>query len=149
MQWFKAKGWARLLKWSLLSRYQFSLILVLPGDWIISSLSNTQETAYVISLNLSLCGVMRERWGIAGVKYDDDENRQQWYLVNHTFSGGFLWWSVVKNPPASAGGVDLIAGSGRCPWEGNGNPLQYSYMGNAMDRGACCSPWGHKESDTT
>ena len=41
--------------------------------------------------------------------------RQQWYLVNHTFSGGFLWWSVVKNPPASAGGVDLIAGSGRCP----------------------------------
>ena len=32
--------------------------------------------------------------------------------------------------------------------EGNGNPLQYSCLGNPMDRGAC-STWGHKESDTT
>lgn len=43
------------------------------------------------------------------------KNRQQWYLVNYTFSGGFLWGSVVKNPAANAGDVDLIAGSGRCP----------------------------------
>ena len=36
------------------------------------------------------------------------------------FPGG----SVVKNP-ANAGDVGLIAGSGRSPREGNGNPLQY------------------------
>ena len=32
---------------------------------------------------------------------------------------------MVKNPPADAGDVGLIAGSGRSPGEGNGNPLQY------------------------
>jgi len=30
----------------------------------------------------------------------------------------------------------LIPGSGRCPGEGNGNPLQYSCLGNLMDRRA-------------
>ena len=47
--------------------------------------------------------------------------------------------SVVKNPPANAGDtqdVGSIPGSGRSPGEGNGNPLQYSCLGNSMDRGA-------------
>ena len=48
------------------------------------------------------------------------------------FPGG----SVVKNPPANAGDVGLIPGSGRCPEEGNGNPLQYSCLENPKDRGA-------------
>ena len=46
---------------------------------------------------------------------------------------------VVKNPPANAGDardVGLIPGSGRSPGEGSGNPLQYSCLGNPMDRGA-------------
>ena len=47
---------------------------------------------------------------------------------------------VVKNPPANAGAVrdaGLIPGLGRSPGAGNGNPLQYSYLGrNPMDRGA-------------
>ena len=43
----------------------------------------------------------------------------------------------VKNPPASAGVTrDSIPGS-RSPGAGNGNPLQYSYLENSMDRGAC------------
>ena len=49
---------------------------------------------------------------------------------------GFPGGSVVKNPPANAGDVDLIPGSGRSPREGNGNPLQYSCLGNSMDREA-------------
>ena len=47
---------------------------------------------------------------------------------------------VIKNLPASAGDVKdtgSIPGSGRSPGEGNGNPLQYSCLGNPMDRGAC------------
>ena len=32
--------------------------------------------------------------------------------------------------------ASLIPGSGRYPEEGNGNPLQYSCLGNPMDRGA-------------
>ena len=44
--------------------------------------------------------------------------------------------SVAKNLPASAGDVGLIPGAGWSPGEGNGNPLQYSCLGNPMDRGA-------------
>ena len=44
--------------------------------------------------------------------------------------------SVVKNSPASAGDAGLIPELGRTPGEGNGNPLQYSCLGNPMDRGA-------------
>ena len=49
---------------------------------------------------------------------------------------GFPGSSVVKKPPASAGDVDSIPGSGRSHGEGNSNPLQYSCLGNPMDRGA-------------
>ena len=44
--------------------------------------------------------------------------------------------SVVKNLPANAGDVGLIPGSGRSLGEGNGNPLQYSCLGNLKDRRA-------------
>ena len=43
--------------------------------------------------------------------------------------------SVVKNLPTNAGDMDLIPGSGRSPGEENGNLLQYSCLGNPMDRG--------------
>ena len=44
---------------------------------------------------------------------------------------------MVKNLPAThAGDPGLIPGSGRSPGEGNGNLLQYSCLGNPMDRGA-------------
>ena len=44
--------------------------------------------------------------------------------------------SVVKNPPASEGVAGSIPGWGRSPGGGNGNPLQYSCLGNPVDRGA-------------
>ena len=49
---------------------------------------------------------------------------------------GFLGGLVVKNPPANAGDGGLINGWGISPGEENGNPLQYSFLGNPMDRGA-------------
>ena len=64
---------------------------------------------------------------------------------------GFPGGSAVKNPPAKAGDGGLIPGLGKPPGEGNGNPLQYSCLGNPMDRGA----WQitvhgiEQESDTT
>ena len=62
------------------------------------------------------------------------------------FHWGFLGGSVVKNLPASTRDVGSIPGSGRSFGEGNGNPLQYSCLGNPMDRGAWrgYSPWSHK-----
>ena len=47
----------------------------------------------------------------------------------------FLGGSVVKNPSANAGDVGLIPGLERSLGKGNGNPLQYSCLGNSMDRG--------------
>ena len=41
---------------------------------------------------------------------------------------------MVKNLPASAGDANSILGSERSPREGDGNPLQYSCLGNPMDR---------------
>ena len=43
---------------------------------------------------------------------------------------------MIKNPPANAGDMGSISGSARFPGEGNGNLLQYSCLGNPMDRGA-------------
>ena len=48
---------------------------------------------------------------------------------------GFPGSSVVKNLPANAGDRSSIPGTGRSP-EGNDNPLQYSCLGNSMDREA-------------
>ena len=39
---------------------------------------------------------------------------------------------MIKNPPANAGDAGSISGSGTSPGEGNGNPLQYSCLGNPM-----------------
>ena len=52
---------------------------------------------------------------------------------------GFPDGPVVKNSPTNAGdarGVSLIPGLGRCPRGGSRNQLQYSFLGNPMDRGA-------------
>ena len=54
---------------------------------------------------------------------------------------------MVKNLPANAGDtrdIGLIPGLGRSPAVGNGHPLQYSCLGNSMNRGAwwaTYSPW--------
>ena len=62
-------------------------------------------------------------------------------LLSRFFSekNGFLGSSVVKNLRANAGGIrdwGLIPGSGRLLGEENGNPLQYSCLGNPKDRRA-------------
>ena len=44
---------------------------------------------------------------------------------------GFFGDAVVKNLPANAGDTGSIS-----PGEGNGKPLQYSCLGNPVDRGA-------------
>ena len=49
---------------------------------------------------------------------------------------GFLGSSVVQNLPANAGDVSSISGLRKSPGDGNGNALQYSCLGNPMQRGA-------------
>ena len=53
------------------------------------------------------------------------------------FCSGFPWWLSGKEPMCQAEGAGLIPESGRSPREENGNSLQYSCLGNPMDRGTC------------
>ena len=55
-----------------------------------------------------------------------------WTVTLEGFPGGI----VVKNPTDNAGDMDSIPGLGRSPREGNGDSLQYSCLGNPIDRGA-------------
>ena len=59
-------------------------------------------------------------------------------LVNqqHKLNMGFPGGSVGKESACNAPDPSLIPGLGRSAEEGNGNPLQYSCLGNPMDRGA-------------
>ena len=71
-------------------------------------------------------------------------------LAENSF-GAFQVPQQINNPHSNAGDVGSIPGSGRSPGEGNGNPLQYSCLGNPMDRGVW---WATvhgvpKESDMT
>ena len=52
------------------------------------------------------------------------------------YTVGFPYSSVGKESICNAGDLCSIPGSGRSPGEGLGNPLQYSCLGNPMDRGA-------------
>ena len=56
----------------------------------------------------------------------------RWFWLSESFRDG----SVVKNLPVNSGDTGLIPGSGIAPGGGNGNPVQYSYLENPMDRGA-------------
>ena len=57
-----------------------------------------------------------------------------WLQVNTGISWASQVVVVVKNLPANTGSTRDV--SGRSPGEGNDNPLQYSCLGNPMDRGA-------------
>ena len=49
-----------------------------------------------------------------------------------------------KESACNAGDPGSSPGLGRSPVERNGNPLQYSYLENSMER-----PWGCKRLDMT
>ena len=51
-------------------------------------------------------------------------------------TSGLPGGSDSKETACDVGHLDSIPGSGRSPAEGNGYPLQYSCLGNPMNRGA-------------
>ena len=64
---------------------------------------------------------------------------------------GFPGGSDGKEAACNAGHLGSIPGLGRCPGEGNGNPLQYFCLEKSSGQRslASYSPWGYKKSDTT
>ena len=78
-------------------------------------------------------------WQVSSIQ-DERESFQCGDLHNITGNtlgvGGVPGGSVVKNLSANSGDTGSIPGSGRSLGEGNGNPFQYSCLGNSVDRGA-------------
>ena len=70
------------------------------------------------------------------------------YIQTHTYSECFPGGSDGKEFACNTGDLGSIPGSGRSPGEGNGYPLQYSCLGNPLDREAWQAafhiPWGPK-----
>ena len=81
----------------------------------------------------------------------EDNAKIECAMRSPRFGWGFPSDSDSTESACNVGNLGSIPGSGRSPGEENGNPLQYSWLGNPMDRGAW---WvtvngGHKELDTT
>ena len=80
-------------------------------------------------------------WGCTESETTEATKQQQQKILRAS-----LVSQMVKNTPVNAGDSGLIPGSGGSSGEGNGNPLQYSCLGNPMDRrslvGYC--PWSHR-----
>ena len=75
-------------------------------------------------------------------------------LEKHSYQVGLPRWCCGKEPACQCKKckrLESIPGLERFPGVGNGNSLQYSYLGNSMGRGAwwANSPWGCKDSDMT
>ena len=74
------------------------------------------------------------------VQETDDSNGLSYHIAVPGRGYGVNWISLVaqtvKASAYNSGDLGSIPGSGRCPGEGNGNPLQYSCLENPMDRGA-------------
>ena len=72
-------------------------------------------------------------------------------MVPFVLKLGFPDDSVVKSPSANAGDEGSIPRSRKSPGEGNGNPLQYSCLGNSKHSGAWLATVHGvvKESDLT
>ena len=83
-------------------------------------------------LDISTCDLLCTLCKVTNVYCNGD------FSVFYILIKGPPWWLSGKDSTNSAGATgDLasIPGSGRFPGEGNGNPLQYSCLGNPMDRG--------------
>ena len=107
--------------------------------WSLKTTSQTQLTRLSADMGCLHTGSLLHRFATcpAGTLNQYSIGHGFWFLMSKylnwkCFQGG----SVVKNPPANAGDLGSILGSGRSPEMGNVYPLQYSCLGNPMDRGA-------------
>ena len=110
-----------------------------------ASAANAGDTSSIPGWGRSTAGGYGNPLQYSCLENSKDRTLQNWtqlkrlstqaHSLDKSFSGG----SVVKTPPANTGNtedLDLIPRWGRSPGVGNGNSIQYSCLGNPMDRGA-------------
>ena len=90
------------------------------------------ESEETLSPRMNVYGILHGNF-IFLLKYIDFQHTvTQNTLLTQVFVGG----SGGKESACNAGDPGSFPGSGRSPGEGNGYPLQYSFLENSMDRGA-------------
>ena len=119
--------------------------------WAVDSFSPLEEEGKLERESRSAwcCGFLRLEvvtWVASSVLYFTEGEIQPRREKDDTVSHGRPgkpWWarrfpggSADKESTCNAGDLGSIPGLGRSPGGGNGNPLQYSCLGNPMDRGA-------------
>ena len=92
-------------------------------EWVAISFSNAWKWKVKVK-SLSCAGLLATPW-TAG--YQASPSMGFW---------GVPCGSAGKESACNVGVLGSISGVGRSPGEGNGNPLQYSCLGNPMDGGA-------------
>ena len=112
--------------------------------------SRESMLAYTVTVFCACC--VRHCTGGSGCAYEGDGSWDQGalsHMDNHSM--GFPGGSVVKNPPANAGDMGSIPGSGRSSGEGDGNTTPGFLPGESHGQRSLAGyrPWGCKESDTT
>ena len=78
-------------------------------------------------------------WFVEAFPLDDSVFKFHWWLKCFTLycvPFGLPWWLSGKESSYQCNRCRFNPGSGRSSGEGNGNPVQYSSLGNPMDRGA-------------
>ena len=94
---------------------------------------------WLMDMSLSNSG---SRWWMAKpdvlLSMGSQRVRHNWVteLIQNWKQNSFPGDSVVKNFPVTGEDANSISGSGRSPGEGNGRPLQYSCLGNPLEREA-------------
>ena len=124
-------------KESTASRGRDSYVFTLP--WNTTDHMPHLALALALALNYSDSPVWKKGWSYPQDRWPVLSGRTVIFCHPVPSLMGFPGGSMVKNLPTNAGNAgdtSLIPGSRRSPGEGNGNPLQYSCLGNPMDRGA-------------
>ena len=111
------------------------------NSWLTVSLGKQSHFLSSVRVQSSflVCGIHSQSWDFDNTGF---LTLQHSYPSAEKLPGG----SDGQECAPKAGDLGSIPGLGGSPGGGNGNPLQCSYLGSPMDRGAWqgCSPWGHK-----
>ena len=103
----------------------------LLGHSFSPSLSNGGRTWFTDTVKDYYYKLSLHRW-----EYCHHRLQVTWKKQGSLTTLGLHWWLGGKESACSAGDSGSIPEWGRSPVGGNGNPLQYSWQGNPMDRGA-------------
>ena len=125
----------------------------LPGEWNLSpnKVSKSSVSRWLTASCQNLGSIRRVRKISRGEQPSQGYQSPGRVKKRATKNWGLPWWLSSQESTWNAGDAGSIPGSGRSSGEENSYPLQYSCLGNPMDRGVwqatACGVT--KELDTT